>query len=1112
MDKKQLIDKEAREKIKTALDTTLLVEAGAGSGKTHSLVDRMLALLASGRARINTFAAVTFTRKAAAELRGRFQTELERAVLEARDSDKAIHDRLAEALHFLEQSFIGTIHSFCAKLLRERPVEIALDPDFSELEEIENSIFRENCWHEYLVKARLEDEEALLELERAGITPDELKKPFVSLSLYPDVEFIGGSDTEPDYGKYRSALEDFLRKGRECVPFEKPEKGYDTLQGLMHRCFLRQANLGFSDFGVLMETFELMDKNAGVTQNRWPSKEEALAFKGVFDSFREGIVSEALRQWREYRHSKILAFLKPALDFFKEKRLSRSKLNFQDQLMLSSRLLRENPEVRRYFSRRYSHILVDEFQDTDPIQAEVLLYLAGTDTEEKDWHKLRPRPGSLFLVGDPKQSIFRFRRADIDTYNLVKEQIEKGGGEVLHLTTNFRSLGALAEWNNTVFQNVFPEKADRYQAAFALLNTVREAEGRMCGVYKISIPQQERHKEKLIVGVDAVKIADFISCALRERADEGKEEGKKWEPSDFLILFRYKKNMTVYARALEKRGIPYEITGSGAFSESEEAGEILNLARALNDPDSPIYTVAVLRGLFFGVSDNELYAYKQQGRRFSFLEGGEKKEVEATDRVKQSLFKLRQWWEWIREYPATTALEMIFEDSGIVNFAASSEMGSSRAGNLFKLLTILRNQEREGAAFFAELVDYLEELVSVYEIEEMSLTPGRKNAVRLMNLHKAKGLEAAFVFLANPVGQKEHAPDKHIIRKGMIPEGYILCSKKSGLFHWTTLSHPVKWEEKAEEERLYAGAEEQRLMYVASTRARDCLVVSTYEGALGDRRAWSSLDDHIQDVPELEIPDESVFEERKKLKLEKGEWDRAKERIRERREMVAVPGYALEIVTSLAKKDLEMPGWRRVSYGMAWGRAVHKMLEIMARGDRYGDSDGEGDVAGAGDSSGDTGADRYDRKLSLLAANVLVTEEISMEKKGELVSLVESIMKSEFWERVNKAEKKLFEVPFSILTDKEVLPTILTGVIDLAFLESGGWIIADFKTDDDRDYQSDDVRDNKTDGVRDKLESFVHYYAPQVKIYSRFWAEITKQPIKETGLYFTSINKWIEVK
>jgi len=179
----------------------------------------------------------------------------------------------------------------------------------------------------------------------------------------------------------------------------------------------------------------------------------------------------------------------------------------------------------------------------------------------------------------------------------------------------------------------------------------------------------------------------------------------------------------------------------------------------------------------------------------------------------------------------------------------------------------------------------------------------------------------------------------------------------------------------------------------------------------------------------------------------------------------------VESVTSLAKKDLEVPEWRRGSYGMAWGRAVHKMLEIVGRGDGK------------------------DVKLDLLAKNVLVAEEMSMEKKGELVSLVESIVMSEFWERVKQADKKLFEVPFSILTDKEALPIILTGAIDLAFLESDGWIIADFKTDD----------------VRDDLKSFVNYYAPQVKIYSRFWAEITKQPIKEAGLYFTSINKWVEI-
>ncbi len=1081
MNKKRLIDEEARRKIQTALDTTLLVEAGAGSGKTHSLVDRMLALLASGRARINTFAAVTFTRKAAAELRGRFQTELEKAVLSTQD--KEIHDRLAEALHYLEQCFIGTIHSFCAKLLKERPIEIALDPDFKELEEIENSIFRESCWHDYLIKAWLEDESALHSLGRIGLSPDDLKDAFVSLALFPEVESMAGSDTEPDYEYFRTELEDFLERVRGRVPRVRPAKGFDDIQRLMHRCLLRQDNLDFADPVVLMETYEVMDKSGKITQNRWPSKDEAKAFKAEFDAFKESTVAEALRQWREYRHSKILTFLKPALDFFNEKRLAQFKLNFQDQLMLASRLLRDNPEVRQYFSRRFSHILVDEFQDTDPIQAEVLLYLTGTDEEEKDWQKLVPRAGSLFLVGDPKQSIFRFRRADIDTYNMVKDQILRGGGEVLHLTTNFRSLSSLGVWNNSVFKNILPENANKYQAGFSPLDTVREENERMHGIYKISIPKQVRNNKEHIAAIDAQRIADFIRHSMSDDADA--EE--VWQPSDFLILLRYKKNMNVYARAFEQRGIPYEITGSKAFIESEEIREILNLAKALNDPDNPIYTVAALRGVFFGVSDNDLYAHKQKGGRFYFLIGEDGKEGEAKNRVSQSLSKLRQWWEWIRIYPATTALEMIFEDSGIVNYAASSEMGSSRAGSLFKLLALLRSQEREGAASFSELVAFMAELVTVYDIEEMSLNPGGTNAVRLMNLHKAKGLEAPFVFLANPVGQKPHDPNQHIIRMGMTPGGYFQFSKKVG-FQWKTLSHPVIWEEKAEEEGRYDKAEEERLMYVASTRARDCLVISTYEENIGDKRAWGVLDDRLQDVSELEIPERGEEKEREKLKLKKGEWAVAKKQIEEKYERAILPSYGVESVTSLAKKDKGRPEWRRGSYGMAWGRAVHKMLEIV------GKWNGDGEING-----GET--DEQGTKLDRLAENVLVAEEMDIGKKAELVNLIESIRKSEFWKRAIQAEKRFYEVPFSIgTTEKELggegdLPVILTGAIDFAFLEDDGWVIVDFKTDD----------------VKDDLDSFVKYYAPQVELYSKYWSEITGENVKESGLYFTSLNKWVEI-
>ena len=510
-EKKLLKDQKERQQITQDMDTTFLVEAGAGSGKTRNLVNRMIALLQHGKCRIDNLAAVTFTKKAAGELQGRFQTELEKTTL-SMDEDDPQRKRLSQAIHNLEQVFIGTIHSFCAKLLRERPVEIALNPDFEEMEEVQDRLYREKCWDEFMIEAKKEHAPLIHRLEEVGILARDLKDAYNKLSLYPEVQWMPGSTAEPDYQDLRQELDTFLDKAQYVLPQEKPEKGYDNLQLILVRCLIRRRNLDFSDPITLMETFELMDRSGSIVQNRWPSKEEALDCKAAFDAFKKDVVALALKKWREFRHSRVLAFLRPALKYYEQKRLSRARLNFQDQLLLASKLLKNNPEVRKYFSEKYTRILVDEFQDTDPIQAEVLFYLTGEDKEEKDWKKLIPAPGSLFLVGDPKQSIYRFRRADIDTYNIIKDQIRKSKGRVLYLTSNFRSLHCLAEWNNPIFQTVFPlEKETRYQACFKSLNTVRDDDKNFWqGVYKITIPKMERNKKEAIARFDAKRIATFI--------------------------------------------------------------------------------------------------------------------------------------------------------------------------------------------------------------------------------------------------------------------------------------------------------------------------------------------------------------------------------------------------------------------------------------------------------------------------------------------------------------------------------------------------------------------------------------------------------------------------
>ena len=1139
---KKLADAEARRKIVEELDRTFFVEAGAGSGKTKSLVDRMIALLRAGKCAIGDIAAVTFTRKAAAELRGRFQVELERAVVDGK-TVPGERERLAAALQNLEQCYIGTIHSFCAKLLRERPIEVGLDPEFSEMEELEDDVFRDDCWNEFIVRARMERPDLLRDLDEAGLAPEDLKNSFDSVSPYPEVGLVGGRPDIPEYEKYRAELESFLERAIEAVPEKRPEKGYDGLQQKIRQCNRRRKNIGFGDHRVLMETFEVMDKDPKVTLYKWPSEEAAKAWQAEYAGFRERVVAPALKAWREYRQDRVVGLLEPAVSYFAGRRKEENKLNYEDLLLHAARLLRSQ-EVREYFSRKYTHLLVDEFQDTDPIQAEVLLYLKGSDKEECDWQKLRPEPGSLFLVGDPKQSIYRFRRADIDIYNLFKKIVEEGGGEVLRLTTNFRSLDVLAEWNNPVWKAVMPAEADRYQAAFAPLQTVKPGvEGCCSGVRKIVAPSVPRNKGEDIALHDAAVIADWIrwACAGHIKLGDSVHNAphanppRPAQPSDFLILTRYKKNMDAYARALEERGIPFEITGSDAFAGSEEIGEITNLALALNDPENPIYAVAVLRGIFFGVSDQQLLEYKREGGRFNFATPGkdilQSKQLGALY-VSMALAKLREWRKWTLELPVSAALQKIFEDSGALNFYASLEMGSSRVGNMLKLLEIVRNQERKGVTAFAQIVTFIEGLSDVREIEEISLTPARENAVRLMNLHKAKGLEAPIVFLANPVGIKDHEVDKHIIRvgtlpKGTIPKGTPRDGRPVGYFTFCRpgtygkkgpiLSQPVGWEKAAAEEEKYETAQEIRLQYVAATRARNMLVISTYAGDLKNK-AWKTIDEALAGVPELEaVPGDQGEGKRKKLALKKGEVDRARKEMTASLEAASEPTYAIETVTSLAKKERELPARKHdAGLGLSWGRLVHQVLEAIGSGRL---------------SFPAPAASRGEKERANLRAfieNVLTAEEADFSDTERLLAHVETILSSPFWTRVMKAEKRYFEIPFSIRTSEQDLagaakgkkgglPLILSGTIDLVFWEDGqaakggqhargeegapgaGWVIVDYKTDHIRPQL-----------IEEDLAELIKMYGPQIRLYTRFWQEITGEPLKEAGLYFTSIDRWVK--
>ncbi len=458
-----LPDHAARELIAKTLDRNMLVEAAAGTGKTSSMVTRMVELIRTGTCKsIRTMAAVTFTRKAAAELRSRFRIKLEGSV---REETGPTLERLDRALVNIEQCFIGTIHSFCGRLLRERPVEAGVDLTFEELDQDADELLRREAWADFSSRVIAGDTEGILAvLDELGLRLSDLESTFMRLTNYPDVTSWPVQETNPQFEALEAVRERVLQyvAHMKSLTHRLPDTwGTDALIPLYKGLPRIVAHYGSLELpSDLMRVLERFDRTAKLVQKDWLqtgdfSKEEAKAEKARWDRFRTDVVQPALCMWREWRYGPILRVMAQAQLIFDTMRKQRGQLSYGDLLMKAAQLLRDKPHVRRYFQDRFTHLLVDEFQDTDPIQAEVMLLLTASDVNETDWRRVVPRVGSLFVVGDPKQSIYRFRRADIVTYNDVKNIIQRGNaqnGMVLELSSNFRTTGSIISWVNEVFE------------------------------------------------------------------------------------------------------------------------------------------------------------------------------------------------------------------------------------------------------------------------------------------------------------------------------------------------------------------------------------------------------------------------------------------------------------------------------------------------------------------------------------------------------------------------------------------------------------------------------------------------------------------------------------
>jgi ATP-dependent helicase/nuclease subunit A len=1054
-------DDTSRRRIVEDLDTTFLVEAGAGSGKTTKLVDRISALLALGKAEVGRIAAVTFTRKAAAELRERLQQRLEESA--ARAPDPAVRDRMRTAVTDIGHAFIGTIHSFCARILRERPVESGLDPDFTELHEAEGSRFLEICWQDFLADAHLRNDPVLKRLGEIGIDAQELEELYQRLCQFRDVEPHVPVCAKPDLKPARSELRRFMTEVGKAVPSAEPEGGWDKLQSAYRRARWLLDTYGDGRDKDLIDILELFEK-CPVTLNRWPDKKMAKAFKDeVLPDFVRDTVLPTIKGWREHVYSDCVAFALAAAEFAAARRASDSTLDYTDLLIKARDLLRDSDDVRGFFARRFTHILVDEFQDTDPIQCEMIFYLCGDlPNRRATWRQFKLRPGALFVVGDPKQSIYRFRRADIAAYNVVGTLIQQSCGEVLTLSANYRSVNSIGEFVDGAFEDVFPAEATEQQAAFVPLATQRKDVAPFSGVRKLVVAGVSKKGE--IFEHSSALVASWLAWALAGHVQVDDGGGlRPAAPGDILILTWQRESLTDIARALEARQVPFDITGTRGAFEVPEIHDTLKLLGSLADPDNPVALVGVLISPLFGHSYQALWDYKKAGGLFRFLGATHLDDPLAAHPVAVSLARIESWWRLTLDRSPAAAIGSILEQTGLVPLAAASPLGATMAGRLLQLVEMARRAEEFGKADFPSAVEWLSSAIEA-DVEPLSVLLGRADLVRVMNLHRAKGLEAPIVILAAPYKAGPRSPECHVDRFGeKEPSAWFQVTRKIGEYASKIVAQPPGWEQKQVVERQYQAAEESRLRYVAATRARQLLIISDAPQISRGTNPWTELlSDSVVELPMDGI--DTPVQERPQVKVKSSTCARDLKGVIEAMEAMACPGYEQASVTEIAKPPGGLPTGKS-GRGPEYGSIVHRCLEWMAN-DR----------------------EPTRRDIELLG----VQFELDPAPADEILAELQRVKQSDLWHRAMSAPERHSEVPFSLMLDgtelgREPGQVLLSGIIDLAFREGDRWHLVDYKTD----------------RIVGDANTFVTFYAGQLRLYEKAWHQLSGRAGSELFLFFT---------
>jgi ATP-dependent helicase/nuclease subunit A len=613
-----------------------------------------------------------------------------------------------------------------------------------------------------------------------------------------------------------------------------------------------------------------------------------------------------------------------------------------------------------------------------------------------------------------------------------------------------------------------------------LVGRRHETLGDLAGINTLLIPSEHSTAEE-VIEYEADRIARFIRHAIDAkltvpRTDKELANGvpQHARPSDFMIVARNKWNMARYAQKLQALGVPHQVTGGSALNQVPELTSLVKCLNALVEPENSVALVAVLRSELFGFSDEVLFAYREAGGRFSYratLPKGVPKR--ATDLFADAFARLQRYAKWLNQLPPLPAIERIAADLGLVAQASTVSGGNMQAGIVAKVFEVLRAAQVELPSI-ADLITYLEELIDQdVEFDGLPARPHDDAAVRIMNLHKVKGLEAPIVVLADATGKSDHDVVLHVDRSASTTKGHLaVYGPKRGKQPRALLARPVGWENWELEEDRFKRAEEHRLLYVAATRAGSQMTIVQREAG-GSKNHWQFFAQHMDECDDIDDPGLQVAPAGTTVHVDQvavnEELDKIPGRWKTAQQATYATAAAKEV--SVTPSSLHHFGGSG-EHGTEWGTVIHFLLEAVMR--------------------------NPDANLDSLAKMAVAEQELAPDAAPAALQVIKQVTESAVWLRAFNSLQRLVEVPFvtQFAADQSAagLPTVLRGVIDLAFEEEDGWVIVDYKTD-------------LVTG--DRLQSLTDHYRGQVNTYASVWQSMLGASVKEKGLYFTSSGQYV---